>query len=55
MFLKFSGLKREASYYEKDLESAIIKHLQNFLLEIGNGCSFVARQTRMRIEEDDFL
>jgi len=37
MVLEFLGLKREAAYYEKDLESAIITHLQEFLLEIGNG------------------
>jgi predicted nuclease of restriction endonuclease-like (RecB) superfamily len=36
MFLEFLGLKREASYYEKDLENAIITHLQDFLLELGN-------------------
>ncbi len=44
MVLEFLGLKREAAYYEKDLEAAIITHLQDFLLEIGNGFSFVARQ-----------
>ena len=37
MFLEFLGLKRESSYYEKDLEQAIITHLQEFLLEMGNG------------------
>jgi predicted nuclease of restriction endonuclease-like (RecB) superfamily len=36
MYLEFLGLKREASYYEKDLEAAIITHLQDFLLEFGN-------------------
>lgn len=55
MFLKFLGLKREASYYERDLESAIITHLQNFLLELGNGFSFVARQKRIHIEGDEFF
>ena len=44
MYLEFLGLKREALYYEKDLEQAIITHLQDFLLEIGNRFSFVARQ-----------
>jgi predicted nuclease of restriction endonuclease-like (RecB) superfamily len=34
MILEFLGLKREASYYEKDLEQAIIRHLQDFLLEL---------------------
>lgn len=55
MFLEFLGLKREASYYEKDLESAIISHLQEFLLELGNGFSFVARQRRIHLEGDEFF
>ncbi|MBD1422621.1 PDDEXK nuclease domain-containing protein [Sphingobacterium chuzhouense] len=55
MYLEFLGLKREASYYEKDLEGAIIAHLQEFLLELGNGFSFVARQKRIHIEGDDFF
>ncbi|MGN6495086.1 MAG: PDDEXK nuclease domain-containing protein [Agriterribacter sp.] len=54
MFLEFLGLKREASYYEKDLESAIITHLQEFLLELGNGFSFVARQKRIHIDGEEF-
>ena len=52
--LEFLGLKREAAYYEKDLEAAIITHLQEFLLEIGNGFSFIARQKRIHIEGDEF-
>jgi len=36
IYLEFLGLKREASYCEKDLEAAIITHLQDFLLEFGN-------------------
>jgi predicted nuclease of restriction endonuclease-like (RecB) superfamily len=55
MYLEFLGLKREATYYEKDLEQAIITHLQEFLLEIGNGFSFVARQKRIHIEGDEFF
>ncbi|GMU87702.1 MAG: hypothetical protein AMXMBFR48_29430 [Ignavibacteriales bacterium] len=55
MILEFLGLKREAAYYEKDLESAIITHLQDFLLEIGNGFSFVARQKRIHLEGDEFF
>jgi predicted nuclease of restriction endonuclease-like (RecB) superfamily len=55
MVLEFLGLKREAAYYEKDLETAIITHMQDFLLEIGNGFSFVARQKRIHIEGDDFF
>jgi predicted nuclease of restriction endonuclease-like (RecB) superfamily len=44
-----------ASYYERDLETAIITHLQDFLLELGNGFAFVARQKRIHIEGDDFF
>jgi predicted nuclease of restriction endonuclease-like (RecB) superfamily len=55
MILEFLGLKREAAYYEKDLEKAIITHLQEFLLEIGNGFSFVARQKRIHLKGDDFF
>lgn len=55
MVLEFLGLKKEAAYYEKDLESAIITHLQDFILEMGNGFSFVARQKRIHIEGDEFF
>lgn len=55
MVLEFLGLKREGSYYEKDLEQAIITHLQDFLLEMGNGFSFVARQKRILLEDDEFF
>ncbi len=54
MVLEFLGLRREAAYYEKDVESAIITHLQDFLLELGNGFSFVARQKRINIDGDEF-
>jgi len=55
VYLEFLGLHREASYYEKDLEQAIITHLHDFLLEMGNGFAFVARQKRLHIEGDEFL
>src|SRR3989304_2156854 len=55
MYLEFLGLKREAAYYEKNLEQAIITHLQEFLLEIGNGFTFVARQQRIHLDGDDFF
>lgn len=55
MVLEFLGLKREAAYYEKDLESALITNLQFFLLELGNGFSFVARQKRILLEDDEFF
>jgi predicted nuclease of restriction endonuclease-like (RecB) superfamily len=55
MVLEFLGLKPEASYYEKDLESKIITHLQDFLLELGNGFAFMARQKRIHLDGDDFF
>ena len=55
MMLEFLGLERKASYYEKDIESAIIEHLAEFLLEMGKGFSFVARQRRILLEDDEFF
>ena len=55
MILEFLGLERKPAYYEKDLESAIISHITDFLLELGKGFSFVARQKRILIEDDEFL
>ena len=55
MVLEFLGLRKESSYYEKDLETAIITHLADFLLEMGKGFSFVARQKRILIEDDEFF
>jgi predicted nuclease of restriction endonuclease-like (RecB) superfamily len=55
MILEFLGLKRESAYYEKDFESAIITHLQEFLLELGNGFTFVARQKRIHLDGDDYF
>lgn len=55
MVLEFLGLERKASYYEKDLESAIISHIADFLLEMGKGFSFVARQKRLLIEDDEYF
>ncbi|RCH56797.1 DUF1016 domain-containing protein [Mucilaginibacter hurinus] len=55
MILEFLGLKPDAAYYEKDLENALITHLQEFMLELGNGFSFVARQKRIHLDGDDFF
>ena len=55
MVLEFLGLEKKSSYYEKDLEQAIITNLQDFLLELGNGFSFVARQKRLHVDGDDFF
>ncbi|HPS72369.1 MAG TPA: PDDEXK nuclease domain-containing protein [Bacteroidales bacterium] len=55
MVLEFLGLKPQASYYEKDLEQAIITNIQQFLLELGNGFSFIARQKRLLLEDDEYF
>jgi len=55
MVLEFLGLKPQADYYEKDLENALITNMQTFLLELGNGFSFVARQKRIQIEDDEYF
>ncbi|MEI7903692.1 MAG: PDDEXK nuclease domain-containing protein, partial [bacterium] len=51
--LEFLGYPDFAELREADVEQAIITHLQRFLLELGNGFAFVARQKHIRIEEDD--
>ncbi len=51
-FLDFLGLKD--NYLEGDVESAILKELERFILELGKGFSFVERQKRMVIDGDDF-
>ena len=50
--LDFLGLK--GAYSEKDLESAILANLQQFLTELGSDFCFVARQFAMRIDDDDY-
>lgn len=55
MILEFLDLKPQAAYYEKDLENAILSHIQEFLLELGNGFAFIARQKRLYINGDDFF
>lgn len=50
--LDFLGLADR--YLEKDLEDAILRELENFLLELGAGFTFVARQKRIQIDNDDF-
>jgi predicted nuclease of restriction endonuclease-like (RecB) superfamily len=52
--LEFLELSQHHSYTEKDLEMAIISNLQMFLLEMGKGFAFVARQKRIRLDIDDF-
>ncbi len=52
--LEFMGIKSEIKFLEKDVESAIISHLQKFLLEMGKGFCFVDRQLHICTETTDF-
>ena len=52
--LEFLGLKPDSSYSESKLENAIISKLQTFLLEMGKGFLFEARQKRFTFNEDNF-
>lgn len=52
--LEFLELKAPAEFYERDVEQGIIEHLQKFLLELGRGFSFVARQKHIEIDGDHF-
>lgn len=52
--LEFLGLDDSTKYHEKDVEQAIIDNLQKFLLELGRGFTFVARQKRISLEDDNF-
>lgn len=51
-FLEFTGLK--GMYSEKTLEDCLVAHLEQFIIELCNGFSFVARQKRMIIDGEDF-
>ncbi len=51
-FLDFLGLKD--TYSEKDLEAAILRELESFILELGAGFSFVARQKRITVDNEDY-
>lgn len=52
--LEFLGLDEKAKYVESDLETAIINKLQKFLLELGKGYLFEARQKRFTFKEDNY-
>lgn len=52
--LEFLGLEEKAEYSESDLETAIIDKLQKFLLELGKGYLFEARQKRFTFNEDNY-
>jgi predicted nuclease of restriction endonuclease-like (RecB) superfamily len=51
---EFLGLPEQAAYSGKDLETALIDNLQSFLLELGKGFTFVARQKRITLDAEHF-
>ena len=51
---EFLGFSQDAAYSETNLESAIIDHLQKFILELGKGFAFVARQQRIKTDMGDY-
>ena len=52
--LEFIGLPEQSSYSENELEEKLISKLENFLLELGNGFTFVGRQKRISFDEQHF-
>jgi predicted nuclease of restriction endonuclease-like (RecB) superfamily len=53
--LEFLGLEKKAKYYETDLEQAIIDHLQEYMMELGDGFLFSARQKRIMLDDKEFF
>jgi predicted nuclease of restriction endonuclease-like (RecB) superfamily len=53
--LEFLSLRSDVTYHEKELETELLNKLQLFLLELGKGFSFVARQKRISAEDEDFF
>ena len=51
---EFLGMQEDTSYLESDLEQAIISNLQRFLMELGKGYAFVARQQHIHTEKEDY-
>ena len=51
---EFLGMQEDTSYLESDLEQSIISNLQKFLMEMGKGYAFVARQQHIHTEKEDY-
>ena len=54
LIAEFLGVNQDAAVTESTLESAILNHLQNFLMEMGKGYAFVGRQQHIHTEDDDY-
>ena len=52
--LEFTGLQERTEYSETELESRLLNHLQEFLLELGKGFAFIGRQVRFTFDERHF-
>ena len=52
---EFLGFKQDDSYSEEELESAIITHLQEFMMEMGRGFAFMGRQQLVRTDTQDYF
>ena len=53
--MEFLQIKPDTHVYESNIEQALLDHLQDFLLELGRGFSFVARQKRFTVDGQDFF
>ena len=51
---EFLGLSSNTDFTESELEQRIITHIQKFLMELGKGYAFVARQQHIRTEKEDY-
>lgn len=54
MVTEFLGIAKDSSYTENDLESALISHLQQFLMELGKGYAFIERQQHIVTDAGDY-
>ena len=50
----FDFLTLEKPFHERELETGLLRHLQDFLVELGTGFAFVGRQVHMEVGDDDF-
>ena len=53
--LEFLGIRPDSGLYEQDLEQGLLNQLQKFLMELGKGFAFVARQKHLRVEGEEFF
>ena len=54
MLVEFLGLSQDISLTETELETSLLDHLRNFLMELGKGYAFVTRQQHIHTEDDDY-